>query len=378
MKIILAPDSFKGSLTALEVAETMRNAILEINKNHEVVMKPMADGGEETMEAMLVSGNGKKVTVYCTGPLGEKIKTSYAILDSNRAVIELAMTSGLVQVPESKRNPDFTTTYGLGEVIGDALNKGCTSILIGLGGSATNDGGLGLLLALGMRAWNKKGELIEGFGKDLHQVNKVSFENLDPRLRKVELKVASDVDNPLCGSIGASAVFGPQKGATQEQVRQFDKSLEQYGSLIEKEISKSLKDVPGSGAAGGVGFALLAIGANILSGAELLAKVIGLEEAIEGADFVITGEGQSDEQTLYGKAPGYVASLANKHGVPTVLLSGSLAGNLDSLRERFSGCFSIVNKPLSLTQCMEQAKPLLHEQTKQIVHFVSSVKQMYK
>lgn len=376
MKIILAPDSFKGSLTALEVAKTMKKAIWEINNNDEVVMKPMADGGEGTIEAMLVSGNGKKVPVSCTGPLGERIETSYAILDSNKAVIELAMISGLVQVPESKRNPDFTTTYGLGEVIRDALDKGCTSILIGLGGSATNDGGLGMLLALGMKAWNEKGVIVEGFGKDLLQVSKVSFEDLDPRLKKVELKVACDVDNPLCGNLGASAVFGPQKGATEEQIQQFDESLEQYGGLIEKEIGKSFKDVPGSGAAGGVGFALLAIGADILSGAELLAKAIGLEEVIEGADLVITGEGQSDEQTLFGKAPGYVASLANKHGVPTVLLSGALVGNLGALRERFSGCFSIVNKPLSLRECMEQPKPLLHEQTKQIVHFASSFKEM--
>ncbi|WP_068672229.1 glycerate kinase [Oceanobacillus sp. Castelsardo] len=372
MKIILAPDSFKGSLTALEVAKTMEKAILEINNNHKVVMKPMADGGEGTMEAMLVSGKGRKVPVRCTGPLGEKIETSYAILDSSKAVIEMAMTSGLVQVPENMRNPDFTTTYGLGEVIRDALDKGCTSILIGIGGSATNDGGLGMLLALGMKAWNEKGVLVEGFGKDLREVSKVTFKDLDPRLQKVELKVACDVDNPLCGSTGASKVFGPQKGATEEQIQQFDKSLENYGSLIEKEINRPLKDVPGSGAAGGVGFALLAIGADILSGAELLAKVIGLEEVMEGADLVITGEGQSDVQTLYGKAPGYVASLANKYGVPTVLLSGALIGNFDVLRERFSGCFSIVNKPLSLKESMEQAKPLLHEQTKQIVHFVSS------
>ncbi|MGJ9457945.1 glycerate kinase [Oceanobacillus sp. CF4.6] len=373
MNIIIAPDSYKGSLTASKVAETMKKAVIDINNTHAVMLKPMADGGEGTIDAMLSSIKGERISIDCTGPLGEKITTSYAILDSKQAVIELATVSGLVQVPTDKRNPDYTTTFGLGEVIRDALDKGCTSIIIGLGGSATNDGGLGMLLALGMKAWDEKGNKLKGFGADLHRVKKVSFADLDVRIPATDIKVACDVNNPLCGSEGASVVYGPQKGASQSQVYEYNKSLDAYGSLIEKATEKSLKDFPGAGAAGGVGFALLAIGADLVSGAKLLATTMQLEEAIKNADIVITGEGQSDEQTLYGKAPGHVALLAKKYEVPVVLVSGSLTGDLNILRERFSGCFSIINKPLTLEQCMAQAESLLYEQTKQVIHFASSL-----
>lgn len=373
MKIVLAPDSFKGSLTAIEAAETMRRAILDVNGDYTVINKPMADGGEGTLDAILSSStNGEKVTVSCTGPLGENIETTYAILKSKQAVIELASIAGLEQVPINKRNPDNTTTSGLGEVIRDAMDKGCTQIIIGLGGSATNDGGLGMLIALGMKAWDERGNQLDGFGTDLRQVRKVSFKELDSRLQKVDLKVASDVDNPLCGRRGASFVFGPQKGASQTQVSQYDLAMERYGSLIEKQINRELKNIPGAGAAGGLGFALLALNAELVSGAELLANTLQLERYIQNADLVITGEGKSDEQTLYGKAPGYVASLAVKHDVPVVLLSGSLDGNLDKLRSEFSGCFSIINKPMALDKCINQAESLLYEQTKQIIHFAKS------
>lgn len=372
MKIVLAPDSFKGSLTANEAVETMKRAILGMDGDHTVINKPMADGGEGTLDAILSSANGERVTVSCTGPLGENVETTYAILESKQAVIEVASIAGLVQVPVNKRNPDNTTTSGLGEVIRDALDKGCTQVIIGLGGSATNDGGLGMLIALGMKAWDEKGNQLDGFGRDLHQVRKVSLKELDSRLQSVELKVASDVDNPLCGSRGASFVFGPQKGASQTQISQYDQAMERYGSLIEKQINRELKNIPGTGAAGGLGFALLALNAELVSGAELLANTLQLERYIQNADLVITGEGKSDEQTLYGKAPGYVASLAVKHDVPVILLSGSLDGNLDKLRSRFSGCFSIINKPMALDECISQAESLLYEQTKQIIHFAKS------
>ena len=374
MKIVLAPDSFKGSLTATEAAETMKRAILDVDKGHSVLMKPMADGGEGTLEVMLTSKKGKKVSINFTGASGDKIQTAYVILDSNIAVIELAAIAGLVQVPMEKRNPDNTTTFGIGEVILDALDKGCSSFIIGLGGSATNDGGLGMLRALGMKAWDDKNKLLEGFGKDVQQVSRVSFKGLDPRIQEVEIKVACDVDNPLTGRRGASAVFGPQKGAKADQITTYDNALNHYGNLVEAEINKSIIDVAGAGAAGGAGFALLAIGAELVSGAKLLADAMKLEEDIKQADLVITGEGQSDEQTLYGKAPGYVAHLAKQHGVPAVLLSGSLSGNLDNLNEEFSACFSIINKPLSLEQSIEQAESLLYGQTKQVIHLIDRIK----
>ncbi len=372
MNIILAPDSFKGSLTAMEVAKTMEKAILDLDRSHRVTLKPMADGGEGTSDALLASLSGKQITIDCTGPLGDKISTNYVMLDSKEAVIELANIAGLVQVPLEKRNPDVTTTYGVGEIILDALEKGSTSIILGIGGSATNDGGLGMLLALGMEAWDKEGSPVAGFGKDLHKINRISFKNLDKRMQNIDIKVACDVRNPLCGENGASVVYGPQKGANKQQVSIYDQSLNRYASLIEEIVGSPLKEEPGAGAAGGMGFALLAIGAQLVSGAELLASTMHLEEAIQHADLVITGEGQSDNQTLFGKAPGHVALLAKKHHVTAILLSGSLVGDLDALRERFSGCFSIINKPLTLEESMKEAKNLLYEQTKQIIHFASS------
>ncbi|WP_153722637.1 glycerate kinase [Sporosarcina cascadiensis] len=372
MNIVIAPDSFKGSLDSIQASEIMKKAILDVNVKHTVTMNPMADGGEGTIDALMASTKGEMISLECTGPLGERINTNYAIVNSKTAIIEYANIAGLMQVPIDERNPDFTTSFGLGEVILAALDRGCTSFVIGLGGSATNDGGLGMFLALGMKAWNEDGVEVGPYGISLQNIRKVIFAGVDPRLAEVTIKVACDVDNPLCGKRGASEVYGPQKGASKEQVQKYDQSLYNFGNIIESTIDKKLKDVPGAGAAGGVGFALLAIGAHLVSGAELIADAINLEEAIQQADLVITGEGQSDEQTLYGKAPGYIASLADKHKVPAILISGSLAGNLEILRQRFSGCFSIVNKPLSLGECMDQAENLLYEQTKQVIHLVDS------
>ena len=377
MKIVLAPDSFKGSLSSSEVTQVMERAIKDVDATHTVVSKPMADGGEGTIEAMLISRKGRKVNVRCTGPLGEPVESSYVLFNSNEAVIELAEIAGLTLVPTSKRNPDHTTTYGLGEVILDAIDRGAKSIMIGLGGSATNDGGLGMLMALGMKAWDKDGQSLNGYGSDLHRVHSIHFEDIDERLKDIEIKVACDVTNPLCGERGASVVFGPQKGATDQQVEKYDQSLHQYAELIENNLSQSYQNISGSGAAGGLGFALLAIGGQLDSGAKLIAETIHLEQEIQEADLVITGEGQSDEQTLYGKAPGYVASLANKHHVPVVLLSGSLSGDQKSLNDAFTSCFSIVNRPLSLEESMNEVKTLLYEQTKQIIKLVGAFSARY-
>ena len=373
MNIVLAPDSFKGSLTSIQVTKIMKKAIIDMNSNYTVVEKPMADGGEGTIESLLTATKGKNIPIKCTGPLGEEIHTAYAIVESKTAVIECASIAGLIQVPINERDPDFTTTFGIGEAMIDALDKGCTSFIIGLGGSATNDGGLGMLLALGMKAWDQDGKEIGMFGKDVHNVSRLSFSEIDSRLAKINIKVACDVDNPLCGEKGASAVYGPQKGATSEQVEKYDHSLNNYGDVIETAVNKRIKSIPGAGAAGGLGFALLAIGAKVVSGAELIADAMHMADAIQEADLVITGEGQSDVQTLYGKAPGYIASLAAKSNVPVVLISGSLE-DVDKLSDSFAGCFSIINKPLSLEVCMDQADSLLYEQTKQVVQLVSLIR----
>lgn len=374
MKIVLAPDSFKGSLDAINIAKTMKKAILDMDGSFSVIMKPMADGGEGTLDAILTSADCEVRKVRCKGALGNDIETAYAITEDNEAIIELALIAGIVQVPEDKRNPDHTTTYGLGEVIKDALDQGCSSIVIGIGGSATNDGGLGMLLALGMEARDEDGNLLAGFGKDLHRLHQLSFDKMDPRIEDVKINVACDVDNPLYGNRGASVIFGPQKGATPEQVQEYDQSLEHFSKLVEQELGSSFGNVPGVGAAGGLGFGLYALGAELVSGAELLANTIHLEASIQDADLVFTGEGKSDEQTLFGKAPSYVAALAGKYNVPVILLSGSLDGNLQKLRDAFSGCFSIVNKPMTLKECMEQAESLLYEQTQQIMHYTMSMR----
>lgn len=373
MNIVVAPDSFKGSLTSVEASQAMKAAILSSNKDYNVVVKPMADGGEGTLESFLAAATGEEIIVKCTGPLGNTVNTRYAIMDNKTAIIELASIAGLTQVPYESRNPDTTTSYGIGEVIIDALDQGCTSIIIGIGGSATNDGGLGMLLALGMDAWDQDGNKLGPYGKDLLHLQSISLKKLDSRLRNVHIKVACDVDNPLCGERGASVIYGPQKGASRNQIQVYDKALNYFGSLIESFCNKKMKKTPGAGASGGLGFALLAIGAKLVSGAKLLAESMNLEAVIKQSDLVITGEGQSDEQTLYGKAPGHIASLANKYHVPVVLISGSLQGDLKHLNKDFIGCFSIINQPISLEKSMEQAYLLLYQQTRQVIRFMGAI-----
>ncbi|SES92282.1 glycerate kinase [Oceanobacillus limi] len=371
MKIVVAPDSFKGSLTSTEASQTMKKAILDLGYEDTVVTKPMADGGEGTVDALLTASEGTGIPITCTGPLGEKINTYYGILEDQTAIIEVANVAGLPQVPATKRNPDATTTYGLGEVILDALNRGCKNIIIGLGGSATNDAGLGMLLALGMEAFDKNENPIGIFGRDLANIDRINVENLEPRLNDIQIQVACDVDNPLYGEKGASAVYGPQKGAKEEQIMSYDTAMKNFASLIDPDNKNSF--VSGAGAAGGLGFAFLTLGANLVSGAELVGEASAMEQTIRHADLVITGEGQSDEQTLYGKAPGYIADLANAHGIPVILLSGALSRDIDPLLQKFSGCYSITNRPLSLESCMDQAEDLLYQQTKQVVHLVHRI-----
>ncbi|WP_217586094.1 glycerate kinase [Lentibacillus saliphilus] len=375
MNIVIAPDSFKGSITALQASEIMGKAVQSILEDCYIHLRPMADGGEGTLESMKTALDGREERITCTGPLGHPIHTSYAIVADNIAIIECANIAGLTQVPLSSRNPDHTTTYGIGEVIIDALDKGCTSLVMGLGGSATNDGGLGMLQALGMKAYDTAGQLCGPFGKDLFRVASVDMTRLDSRLAQVHIQVANDVDNPLCGDKGASAVYGPQKGADKQQVVQYDNALKAYGKLVESTstLHQTNMEAAGAGAAGGLGFALLSLGAELVSGAKLVAEHIGLEAVIKQADLVLTGEGQSDQQTMYGKAPGYVAELAARYHVPTVLISGALSDDSDVLRKQFAGCFSIAHKPMTLGKSIEQTETLLYRQTQHIMHFWRNV-----
>ncbi|WP_101841957.1 glycerate kinase [Halobacillus sp. Marseille-P3879] len=370
MNVVCAPDSFKGSLSSIEVSTIMGKAFQAADPEVTPVMKPMADGGEGTLEALTQATKHEKVSLSCTGPLGEPSESWYISLSDHRAVIEGANIAGLPLVPQEKQNPDRTTTYGIGEAIRHALDRGERDLIIAIGGSSTNDGGLGMLQALGMKALTADGKEAGMFGKDLFTVQKVDFSGLDTRLAEATIRIACDVDNPLTGLRGASHVYGPQKGASKQQVREYDQALKTYGQLVEKELNKELADVPGAGAAGGLGFAFLAIGAELQSGAKLVAEAVDLEDAIQQADLVITGEGQSDEQTIYGKAPGYVAELARLHAKPVILLSGSLGEDLDQLNELFTGCFSIVQRPSSLDECIEHAEHNLYQTARQIARLM--------
>lgn len=376
MKVVVAPDSYKGSLPAKEVGLIIKNAFELEMPEAEVVTVPMADGGEGTLDALIFATKGEKIETTATGPLGKQVATSYGILgDGETAVIEMAQVAGLPMVPGDKRNPEQTTTFGVGELMVAALEKGVRSFIIGLGGSATNDGGLGMLQALGAAFLNQEGKEVKPVGASLQEITSVDFTNLHPKLKGSRIRVASDVENPLCGERGASSTFGPQKGATEEQVKALDEGMRKYAGLVEAQLHLKLQDTPGAGAAGGLGFGLLALGAEIISGSQVIAEATGLENQIKEADWVITGEGQSDFQTLYGKAPFFVASLAKKHGVGTILLSGGLGKGHEQLLEHFVSCHSIVNAPMPLEQAIVNAQPLLLSCARNIARLLKKASQ---
>lgn len=368
MQILLAPDSFKGSLSAIEVSSIMREAIIDYDSKAQVIMKPMADGGEGTLDAYLSSIHGKRVEIDCVNGLGEQMRMQYVILDNGTAVIEVASVIGLTQVPEDKRNPDNLTSFGLGEIILHALDQGIESFIIGLGGSATNDAGFGMLQALGMQAYDVNGEPLSYFGKDLLALQKIDLNKLDPRLSNVNFQIACDVDNPLTGPDGASKIFAPQKGATFKQVEAYDQAHDYFAQLVNPKWITA----PGAGAAGGLGYAFLMMGGRLTPGAALIADVTQVEEAVQAADIIITGEGKSDHQTLHGKAPSYVAKLAHRYQKPVILISASIADDSKALNKLFTSYFSIIDQPRSLASSINNVKVLLYQQTQQIIRLIGA------
>ncbi|WEG13215.1 glycerate kinase [Pullulanibacillus sp. KACC 23026] len=361
MNIVISPDSFKGSLSALKVGDTIGQALKEKHPDWQFDILPMADGGEGTVDALLFATNGTKVELEVTGPFGTKITSYYGVLGDNKTVVmEIANTAGLVLVGE-ERDPLKTTSFGLGELIGHALKEGYRDFIIGLGGSATNDGGMGLLQALGITFFNQEGEVLSPCGASLNDVYEIDSSGLEPRLKEAFFTIACDVENRLCGEQGATYIYGPQKGLKPEQLKATDRSMNNYANLVEAKLEKKVQDIPGAGAAGGLGFAFLILGAELKSGAAIVADVLGLEEKIEHADWIITGEGKSDAQTLFGKVPYYVAKLAKTYDKKTILISGSLGDGHEKLYDCFFSCHSIVSKPMSLDEAMEQAEPLLYD-----------------
>ena len=313
MRIVIAPDSFKENLTAMEVATAIETGIKRLLPHAKCVKVPVADGGEGTVQALVDATGGRIVKKNVVGPLGNRVSACYGLLgDGGTAVIEMAQASGLPLVPRNRRDPLNTTTYGTGELIIDALRRGANSIIIGLGGSATVDGGSGMAQALGVKFVKKNGKPLIGYcaGGSLDTIAKIDVEGIDPRIRNATIIVASDVDNPLCGPRGAAQVFGPQKGATPEMVRALDRNLKHFGTLIRSQLGTDVLSLPGSGAAGGLGAGLVAFaGARLTRGIDLVIKATGLAKHLKGADLVITGEGRVDSQTAFGKTPSGVAAI---------------------------------------------------------------------
>ncbi|MBS2967530.1 glycerate kinase [Metabacillus sp. KIGAM252] len=355
MKIVIAPDSFKESMTASEAAKAFSKGFKSRWPEAYVTQIPIADGGEGMVQAMVHSSNGVLIHKTVTGPLSTPVEAVYGIIDGGKtAVIEMAEASGLHLVPPAKRNPLLTTTKGTGELIRDAAFKGVIKIILGIGGSATNDGGAGMAEALGVRLLTSSGTQIQPGGGGLNELSSIDMSGLLPELKDIEFIAACDVDNPLTGVKGASAVFGPQKGATPAMVKELDQNLLHLSSIIKRDLGKEVRDCAGSGAAGGLGAGLMAfLNAKLEKGIDLVLDAIHFDRLIAGADLLITGEGKIDGQTLHGKTPMGAAKRALKQNIPVIGIAGTLGNNADILLENgFTSLFSISPGAIPLEQAL--------------------------
>jgi glycerate 2-kinase len=362
MRIVVAPDSFKGSLTALAVAEAVERGLRTVWPDAEVRKVPIADGGEGTVDALVVATSGCAVETTVRGPLGEPVRARWGVLgDAATAVIEMAAASGLPLVPKERRDPRVTTTHGTGELLRAALDAGLSRLVVGIGGSATNDGGSGLARALGARFLDAEGRDLPEGGAALARLARIDLAGLDPRLASAELTVACDVDNPLTGPRGASAVYGPQKGATPEMVKELDAALGHYAEVARAATGRDVAGSPGAGAAGGLGAGLLFFTpARLRPGVEIVLETTGFEALVEGADLVVTGEGRTDFQTAMGKAPTGVAAVAKRRGVPVVCLSGGLGeGADDVLAKGIDALAAVVPQAMPLEEAMARGAELV-------------------
>ncbi len=357
-KIVIAPDSYKESLSALEVAQAVEAGFRQVFPAAEYLLVPVADGGEGTVDAMVAATGGRKEIVTVTGPLGERVEAFYGLTgDGETAVIEMAAASGLMLVPPAQRNPLRTSSRGTGELIRAALDAGARRFILGIGGSATNDGGAGMVQALGARLLDGDGRELDGSGGDLARLERIDVATLDARLAACRIEVACDVDNPLTGPRGASAVFGPQKGAAPEMVQTLDANLARFARIVERDLGVAVDAVPGAGAAGGMGAAMLAFfGATLKPGIEIVTAAVELDAKLRDADLVITGEGRIDFQTVHGKTPIGVARVAKRHGKPVIGIAGSLGANVGVVHEHgIDAVFSVLSKPCTLDEALRDA-----------------------
>lgn len=358
MKIVIAPDSFKESLSAMAVANAIEAGFREIFPHADYLKIPVADGGEGTVQAMIEATAGRRVELAVSGPLGEAVQAFYGLTGGDAvAVIEMAAASGLELLPPPLRNPLKTTSYGTGELIRGALDAGARRFVLGVGGSATNDGGAGMLQALGVRLLDAQGAELGPGGAELARLAGIDIARLDPRIQDCVFDIACDVSNPLVGPQGASAVFGPQKGATAEMVAQLDANLRHYAAVIARDLRCEVADVPGAGAGGGIAAAMMVfLNGRLRPGSEIVTDTIGLDQAVCDADLVITGEGRIDSQTINGKTPVGVARVAARHGKPVIAIGGCLSSNSAVVHEHgITAAFGAVSRPCSIDEALREA-----------------------
>lgn len=356
MKVVVAIDSFKGSLTSLQAGNAVKDAIERLDQNSTVLVKPLADGGEGTVDALASGLNSQMIELRVTGPLSAPVTAKYCILnDTQTAVIEMAAASGITLISSKERNPLVTTTYGVGELIKDAIHRGCRRFIVGIGGSATNDGGTGMLTALGYAFLDQHGDPIALGANGLQDLHQIKLDNVIPELYECSFFVACDVANPLCGKQGCSAVYGPQKGATPEMIRNMDSWLSKYAQIAKSVSTKADKDCPGTGAAGGLGFAFLTFTNAVLkSGIDIVLQEIDIEDAIKSADIVVTGEGRLDSQTVMGKAPIGVAKLAKKYHKKVIAFSGCVTRDAEVCNDHgIDAFFPILRDVTTLEEALD-------------------------
>jgi len=368
---LIAPDSFKGSLTALEAAEAVERGIKNFDAGIETIKIPLADGGEGTMQALVDTVGGKINSVEVNDPLGRKISANYGLLDNGTAVIEMAEASGITLLSTEEQNPLLTTTFGTGELIADAVKKGAEKLIVAIGGSATNDAGVGLAQALGGHFLDQEGKEIDFGGKNLSKIKNIDLTELKENLKGIKIITACDVDNPFYGENGAAYVYAPQKGADKKMVEILDENMKKFADVIKNELECDVQKISGSGAAGGLGGGLAAfMNAKLKPGIEIVLDTVNFDSYLSDADLLITGEGKIDSQTIFGKAAYGAAKRANKSGVNVIAAAGSLGEGYKELNQRgISAVFSILKEPISLKNAVEQADILLEEAAEQIIRF---------
>ena len=371
MKVVVAIDSLKGSLSSIEAGMAIRDGVLAAKPDAEVIVKPLADGGEGTTDALIEGMNGKRIDLTVTGPMGTPVNAYYGYLaDSHTAVMEMASAAGITLVPAAKKNPLLATSYGVGEMMNDALQRGCRNFIIGIGGSATNDGGIGMLKALGVRFLDENGEDAGEGGQALAKVTQIDVSGLNPLLKECHIQVACDVNNPLCGENGSTYVYGPQKGVTEDMKKQLDEDMAHFAMVTSETLGNDYHDTPGAGAAGGLGFAFLSyIGATLTPGIELILDAVRLEQELPNADIVVTGEGCLDFQTAMGKAPVGVARLAKKYHAKVIAFAGSVTKEASACnKEGIDAFFPILRSVCTLAEAMDpvNAKANITAATEQV------------